>query len=180
MKLRSGDCYYEIFRIYNFPQDRIIQFIEYFAKGKLIDDIDKRDFMGRTLLYEVFYAFYDFTRHSFVDEISSLVKSLIENRANASINVGDYYGNTPLHLAVGRWSKTIIQVIDYLVQKGADINQGNVKGRTPFHMAVLVGKTPVVKYFIQNGAAINQADGEGNTALHLAAAYGHTFILDIG
>jgi len=111
----------------------------------------------------------------------------------ADINVPDYYGETPLFVAVetetiskllGRIELTgndstenivpNVSIIDILIDCGANVNFVNIKGMTPLmHLAkLLTGRNipilnvpQVAKKLISRGANVNIQDNDGNTAL---------------
>ena len=73
---------------------------------------------------------------------------------------------TPLHKAAERGHKEVVQL---LIESGADQNVVDKRGRTSLHWAVSKGHKEVVQLLIENGADLNVADEEGTTPLHCAA-----------
>ena len=65
---------------------------------------------------------------------------------------------TPLHLAVGSGN---LDMVKFLVEKGADINAKRADQGTPLHWACSAGFTECVMYLIEHGASINAADRFG-------------------
>ncbi|MBQ7257031.1 MAG: ankyrin repeat domain-containing protein [Abditibacteriota bacterium] len=60
-------------------------------------------------------------------------------------------------------------IVNYLIEVGADLNAKDNYGFTAVHDAVLYPK--ILKKLIEKGADINQKDFEGETPLHLAVKY---------
>lgn len=71
-------------------------------------------------------------------------------------------GGYPLHFAVN----SSIEIIQMLIEYGADVNVKDVKGRTPLHI-VAASKPSIEKMelLIDNGAGVNAVDNEGKTPL---------------
>ena len=84
-------------------------------------------------------------------------------------------GITPLHMAA---QEGHLDIVRYLVERGADFNQADKWGQTPLHAAAYNGHIEVVRYLIEGkGADFNLADRWNQTPLHLAACYGHTEVV---
>jgi len=82
------------------------------------------------------------------------------------INVKSTSGATPLHEAVrnGR-----IEVINLLIQHGADVNAVDAKGNSPLHVGMPSHvHRDVVTILMQHGANPNLRDEHGDTPLHVA------------
>ena len=85
--------------------------------------------------------------------------------------------NTPLHYASmgGR-----IDVVKFLLERGADPNRPGIRGKTPFHSIftfnpVLISNSKLIaKLLIDNGANVNMVDNNGHTPLWFALRKGHT------
>ncbi|QEN06050.1 hypothetical protein EW093_15585 [Thiospirochaeta perfilievii] len=71
--------------------------------------------------------------------------------------------NTPLFYAIDWGSKEIVQVI---LDKGADINAKNINGETPLHQAITTDNVIVANLLIERGASIEAKDNQLNTPLH--------------
>ena len=128
--------------------------------------------------------------------LSKVIDVLISKGIN--INQKDKNGYTPLHsfadkgLITGHWiiwgkiqdysnwwnhTSIDFDMVNYLVENGADINAKDNDGKTPFHLVVenmLDWKAPTpdttfLKHLLNKGADINAKDNKGNTTLHIMA-----------
>lgn len=59
------------------------------------------------------------------------------------------------------------QIIDALIQKGADLNVKDPKGYSLLHLVCEVGNIPLVRFFLEKGLDVNYS-AEGKTCLYLA------------
>ena len=89
------------------------------------------------------------------------------------------WGGTPLHAAAKAGHKN---VVDFLIQLGADKEIRTTCGATPLHVAATTGRRDVVMLLITKKAQINQhidANGSTNrwTPLHCAASHGHNEVV---
>ncbi|WP_406832882.1 MULTISPECIES: RHS repeat-associated core domain-containing protein [unclassified Wolbachia] len=74
--------------------------------------------------------------------------------------------STPLHLAA---SSGKLDVVKYLVDKGADVKVKDNYGETSLHSSS--GKLDVVKYLVDKGADVNAKDNNGKTPLALVGSW---------
>ncbi|KAL7069875.1 hypothetical protein ACQ4LE_010880 [Meloidogyne hapla] len=83
------------------------------------------------------------------------------------INHKNKTGQTALHYAC---SKDHVQIVQELLDKGADINAPDERGATPLHRAASKGNKRTVNLLLgyKNKLQINLVNREGDTALHLA------------
>lgn len=82
----------------------------------------------------------------------------------------DSSGYTPLHhAAIGGHS----DVVEVLLEKGAQINMTGGRGETALYLAASKGNAAVVELLATNGADVNRASSDGKTPLHKAAMAGH-------
>jgi len=104
----------------------------------------------------------------------NIIKSLIESDSDLVDLETDTSGNdilcTPLHLAASLNSPHSVEIIHYLLQKGADINRFDVKNRTPLWRAVRAVQYSNVKVLLESKSNPDIADESGITPLHLAAS----------
>jgi len=60
-------------------------------------------------------------------------------------------------------------IVQYLVQNGANVNAIDQTGDTPLHHAALFSNIQIVRYLVESGAYVNSMDRHGFTPLHCAA-----------
>jgi ankyrin repeat protein len=65
--------------------------------------------------------------------------------AGAKINAIDYQGNTPLHLAIQHVKEENIDVIQTLIERGADLTASNEEGFTPTMLAAHIKNDACIK-----------------------------------
>jgi len=110
-------------------------------------------------------------------EIGNLeeVKSALEPFKNggwiADINTKDLCDFTPLHNATGEGH---IQIVKFLLDKGAKIDAVTESGRTSLHLASYNGNKEMIQVLLNFNANINIQDNEGNTPTHILAKFGWT------
>ena len=78
---------------------------------------------------------------------------------------------TALHIAVQEKHTDVVQV---LIDAGADFETKNDVRRTALHVASISGELTTVKMLVEAGADVRATDAEGSTCLILAAYFGHT------
>ena len=78
---------------------------------------------------------------------------------------------TALHYAGKHKHADVVQV---LIDAGADIEAKTDKGHSPLHLASRSGEVATVMKLVEGGADVRATDDEGNTCLILAAYNGHT------
>jgi len=79
---------------------------------------------------------------------SSALKDILDKNPKL-VNALDQFGNTALHGAV---EKGHIQIIKYLISKGADVNMKDREGRTPLYYAEITANTEVEELLKKYGA----------------------------
>lgn len=75
-------------------------------------------------------------------------------------------GYTPLHLAI--FSIKHKQIVEMLVNKGADVNAQPASGATPLFFAVIRDQKDDVQFLLDHGANVNLPDAYGDTCLDMA------------
>ena len=78
---------------------------------------------------------------------------------------------TALHLAV---HKKHAEVVQLLIDAGADTERKDDDGRSPLHLASRSGELTTVKMLVKAGADVRATDAKGNTCLIFAACFGLT------
>ncbi|CAH3128614.1 unnamed protein product [Porites lobata] len=101
------------------------------------------------------------------DKITDL-KDLLRSDPKCANSVG-WHGLTPLHQATLRSNQ---EIVDLLLDHGANVNQANAYGETPLHFACQAASLHCVNKFIENGADLRAEDGGGRTCIHHAARSG--------
>jgi len=92
-----------------------------------------------------------------------MLQSLV---TNANVNIGNGEARTPLYEAI---IENNADVIEWLLEKGADVNHQDRNGWTPLHFAVQERQPETVALLIAHGADANLQDGYGNGPLWRAA-----------
>ncbi|XP_073238296.1 poly [ADP-ribose] polymerase tankyrase-1-like [Porites lutea] len=90
---------------------------------------------------------------------------------NPNVNIRDTAGrkSSPLHFAAGFGRK---EVVEYLLQHGADVHAKDDGGLIPLHNACSFGHAEVVRLLLRHGADPNSRDNWNYTPLHEAAVKG--------
>jgi ankyrin repeat protein len=86
-------------------------------------------------------------------------------------------GYTALHLAV---QKGCIEIVNFLLEKGANINVITNNGFTLLHCAALEtyhNKVELIELLLERGLNINASDNKGHTPLHFAAFNGYSEVV---
>ena len=93
------------------------------------------------------------------------------------VHAANNHSWTPLHHAVKRNNGSHPDVIQVLIDAGADIEAKSGNGRSPLLLACEVGKLDALKILVEAGAAVCATDSQGDTCLILATSFGHTEIV---
>jgi ankyrin repeat protein len=88
----------------------------------------------------------------------------------------DEIGATPLHVAA---TYGYSEIVEFLLNHGADPNIREKYGCTPLHYATWFGNSKVVKVLLNHGADPNIRDKQGATPLHYAAAFDYPKIVEV-
>ena len=119
---------------------------------------------GRTCLTLAAYSFATFFGHT------ETVRYLV-GLPEVDVNHRDADNHTVLHYMSAEGDADVVQV---LIDAGADIEMKNCDGRSPLHCACTSGVLDVVKKLVRAGAGVRDTDNNGDTCLTLAAYFGHT------
>lgn len=106
----------------------------------------------------------------------AIVKYLVEAGADVNAIAQNKGADSPLCAATQGGD---LEVVHFLISKGALINYRNGMKLNPLHLAIKSGKKLVSVYLIHNGADIELTDSENHTALHWAAYRGQFKILEV-
>jgi ankyrin repeat protein len=98
-----------------------------------------------------------------------LAKPLVE--AGANPNTKGFKGRTPLHQAVQR-ERGHLELVDYLLAKGADPKQADSFGVTSLHWNAQFGNSLVTSSLLTHGARVDARDRLERTPLHWCAESG--------
>ncbi|KAI9579792.1 hypothetical protein GQX74_000580 [Glossina fuscipes] len=93
------------------------------------------------------------------------VESLLRN-GNADPNAEDFDHRTPLHAAIGK-SENAFDILETLIQWGANVNHKDIYGFTALHLAALDGLAQCVEMLIYHGADVTTKSKKGTSALNV-------------
>ena len=124
-------------------------------------------------------------KEEILKEEEKLLAALEEGNANEArqlLSIGimdedcaDRRGMTPLHWAA---QKGLDDVVQLLIDRGADLNRTNIHGHTPLHRTGNPLNIAVVKLLLDNGADPDKG-GYGYVVLHRAAGLGYTDVVQL-
>jgi ankyrin repeat protein len=103
------------------------------------------------------------------------VKELVEKNPEL-VKAKDKESETPLHKAAAQGH---MDVVNYLISKGADIDARNNANQNPLLHAAYYGKTEVVKFLLDKGADFKTPDIYGRTILHYPVREGYEDVVEI-
>lgn len=95
------------------------------------------------------------------------------------MNVKDYCdkkGRYPLHQCVLHENKELMQK---LINAGADITCQDKKGRTPLHYACKMNSFDMCEFLLNLGASVDLPDFYGRTPMHEASARGFDLLVQL-
>lgn len=113
-----------------------------------------------------------------------LVEHLLENVEEEAgrmtvqklINQQTVEGQSLLHLAV---LGSYMEIVKFLLYRGADVNQCMDGSETCLHIAAVTGHKEILKLLINYGINIDMKNDDGRTALHKAARFGKYEVVEI-
>jgi len=83
---------------------------------------------------------------------------------------------TPLHFAA---RDGVSDMVEFMLDHGADINAPGEDGWTPLHFAAAHGHTFIVRFLLDNGARVDAAAADGSTPIDLAYLYERGNVIQI-
>ncbi len=95
---------------------------------------------------------------------------------NASVNVSQPDGSTPLHWAVYRVDEELVKA---LLGRGAKADAVNVYGSSPLAEAARVANANIVKMLLDGGADANRTNEDGETPLMIVARSGDVKVAEL-
>jgi len=104
------------------------------------------------------------------DDLTKLLQggeTIVTRRDNA--------GRTLLHWAV---AANRADLVDLLLERGADVNAADAAGETPMHIAAASGRLEVAGKLLAKGANLNARDKENRTPFELARLYEQAAMMD--
>lgn len=107
---------------------------------------------------------------------ASNLKKLLQSKPHL-VNETDEknYGRTPLLCAVDRNHKELVEI---LLDYGADVNQQTEYGWTALHRAAYKNHVDMCKYLLKNGSHIDKKDTYGRSALFYGVFKGHKDVVE--
>ncbi|XP_030851780.1 protein fem-1 homolog A-like [Strongylocentrotus purpuratus] len=98
--------------------------------------------------------------------IQSLIDSedKSEDSGGVDVNCSDAFG--------------YLEVVEYIVNNGADIEIGNKDGLTALHKASFKGHLGIVKYFVRKGAQLDKCNKNDRTPLFCATQEGYLEVVE--
>ena len=110
---------------------------------------------------------YSLLRTALEKKHSEVAKLLLTSGSNVN---GRYKHpcNTPLHLAA---LNSDIEIVQMLLDRGANIYAKNIHGNTPLHNALKSMEAKIIGMLLNHGANIDAANKSGMTPLHLAITH---------
>ncbi|KAH8800543.1 hypothetical protein DL96DRAFT_1823872 [Flagelloscypha sp. PMI_526] len=82
-----------------------------------------------------------------------------------------------LYVAISR--PVQIDIIELLIEKGADVNKTRGSDGTPLQIAALTNTLDVIELLVEKGADVNKEGGRHGSALHAAASEGHLDVVEL-
>ena len=96
------------------------------------------------------------------------VKALLDKEPHL-VNAPGGNGKFPLHWAAQGGH---VEIVEFLIERGAVVNSKNVADETPLHYAAALGHSEVVRFLIEKGASLTPKTIFGETPLHYSADFG--------
>lgn len=113
------------------------------------------------------------------------VLTLALNKSNFELfdfyleNKAECIGRSQLNLLHEATNKNRYDILERLIEKGADPNQYNNMQITPLTIAVQNKNKRIILLLLESGACANLPDKKGNTAMHLACSLADAEIINV-
>ncbi|PNH06640.1 Ankyrin repeat domain-containing protein 50 [Tetrabaena socialis] len=107
-------------------------------------------------------------------DLPEVERLLSKPAINPNVQARDWEGQTALH-AASQWGNT--EVVEALLQAGADAEAKDDAGQTALHLACNEGHTEAVEALLHAGADRRAKDNDSQTPLHLASQEGHVEVM---
>lgn len=114
--------------------------------------------------------------HAIELNITSVAKLLVTCGADVNTPESLAHARRPLHLAL---SVHNYDMMEFLLQKGADVDASDGCKITPLQLACFMGDEPAVEILLSAGASVTLTDSVGRTAFHRAVEAQHYDIADL-
>jgi len=98
------------------------------------------------------------------------VRALLARNPEA-LESRDGMEKTPVYFAI---TYDRVDVLKFLIERGADVNVRDKTGLTPLHVATFMSRPACADVLIKAGAGIDAVDDFGDTPLHSGAIHGMT------
>ena len=115
---------------------------------------------------------------------TALLSQLLQNAKSAA--AVDFAGCTPLHIACSPIGQPVLEVVDALLEHGADARAADTRGWQPLHSLAahqrptgagdddVEALAPIIEALKTRGADVDAVDGDNRTPLMIALAEGHS------
>jgi ankyrin repeat protein/poly(3-hydroxybutyrate) depolymerase len=103
------------------------------------------------------------------------VRSIVE-RNPGLVKSADDSGFTPLHIAA---TAGHVDIIEYLLDRGADLEARTAGGQTPLFQTVPLGSEQAFERLLEKGANLNARDDLGRTILQFALTWRRPSMVDV-
>lgn len=114
---------------------------------------------------------FEFDERKTIEKVEQIITSLLSEGADINAKKEEFGRVYPFLLYAVDRSKNI-EIVEFLISKGANVNAADSDGKTALHLAASRGDKKLVELLIGKGADVNAKDKYGWTALmNIAKAY---------